>query len=408
MLSIKRSRTRITASNLLLAFYLLWKAPIIAIYVNTYIAMLLLVAWFFLLLLSKLSKVSFRLKIQPIDAFFLVYVILQLLINCRYSDSFVNAIWSVFLEVVPYVAARVIIENNDKKSAKIVVSIILITYTVTSITTIMGYALFPNASRILAADSTAYAVYYKYNIGGFNFVYSLVITHPMIICLFKKKKKLLISLAYSCLIGACIFLSNYTTASLLFILSCIAYFLPYSNRAAVGKKRIRWIIVFLLVAVWFLPSLLRYISTFDIFSESATKIQDIANLLQGQGTNAVDTTFRRAKYELSIDAFLKYPITGGYILERLTLGGHSFWLDYLGQFGVIGTSFILGLYWCIFKSYFRLSNKSSTLFFSLVSLLLSFILSILNPGLWIFEIAFVVPVFLYMVSIFDDMEEGSI
>ena len=143
-------------SLLLLSFYIVWKTPFIALYMNTYVSMLLLIAWAGMLLYSRRE----HLGIVPLSySYFIIYIILDLYVVYKSGAGAIGTIWSIFLDIIPFIAGHVIISNKQVKAADLSVTLIIITYCVTAITTYVGYSSFPNASRYLAADPTAYLTY---------------------------------------------------------------------------------------------------------------------------------------------------------------------------------------------------------------------------------------------------------
>lgn len=376
-------------------FYTIWRIPIVSLYMNTYIAMLLLVVLVLAVLFSSKIygfKTGFVLSLG-------VFVVMMLIESHMKGITFLNNIWSVFLSVLPIFVGFVLVVNKKDQIINRIVPVIIISYLLTAITTYTGLAIFPDASRLLATGDDHYLTYFRYNIGGFDFVYSLTLLHPVIVGVLRFKKKPVWSLIFTLISGLCIFRSAYTMAALMFIISCLAYLLPVKENTKKAARQIKFFAFGLIFLFLIAPWVLDKIANWPFLSDSADKIQDIANILRGLETSTDDAESRRNLYMRSWESFLTNPVFGSFFEESGILSGHSLILDIMAQWGILGLSVVIILFIEFGKSHKVFAGSSPIYNFTLLSLMTSAILSTLNPRMWTYELGFALPLFIrYIVS----------
>ncbi len=376
----------------LLIFYLLWKQPIVALYMNTYLAMIILVFSFGLLLIHRNRWIK---EVVSIVLVFIIVVLLDFYDNITSGMSLFNSIWSMFLSIFPVFVGCIVATNRMDSVIRKVVPTMIIVYTITAITTYVGLLRFPGASRILAADPLAYLKYYPLNIGGFEFIYSLVLLHPLVIYLFRKVKRLRYAIPFSVIVALCVVASEYTMGVLLFVLSLVAYLLPVNMSPVMTKRRLRRVLILVLIVCIFVPFILGFVSKFDFLGSSGEKLLDISKLLQGELVeDDSDIAIRQNVYIKSFEAFLKRPVIGSKIFGSPTVGGHSFILDTLGNWGMVGLAMILALFFKFKKLYKKEFANREAGCFVVLFLMMVFILWGFNPKSWLFELGFMAPMLL--------------
>lgn len=372
----------------LLIFYLLWEMPILALYMNTYVAMVLMV---FLVAAVLLSVKPYRLSMS-LTTIVIIYLAMTFLRDYVNNAQFVYNLWSRFLDFAPIVIGLQLVLNKADKVVKKIVPVIIITYTVTAITTYIGLETFPDASRILATGEDHYLTYYKYNIGGFGFIYSLVVLHPMIVCVLRRKNKIL-SILFTLCAGLCIFKSAYTTATLLFLASCVVYLFPLHGDMTKAKKWIRVIVIGLVFLLFLAPELLEALAEWDLLESSSKKLKDIAEILRsGSGPSSTSSASAREEvYNKSVQAFVSSPIFGNVPFGSVNSGGHSFLLDSMADWGIFGGIMVAAVYLSFRGAFKTVASGSSVYYFSVASLGLAAILGVLNPELWTMELGLAIP-----------------
>ena len=383
--------------TVLLVFYVLWRMPIVSYYMNTYIAMMALVLLTVLVAFydSKYFTGTPRVIIALIP-FLLLTIGDQFLMGATTSNSVVNVIWLIFLDVMPVFVGSLLVYNKMDFAIKALVPTIIASHIVTALTTYVGLLRFPEASRIMATGGTHFERYYVYNIGGFAFIYSLVLLHPIFIGYFKTKHRYIFSALTTVITALCVFESEYTTAALLFILSCIAYFLPAKLDMSVGKgRRIVLIVLFLIAIVVMLPAILNALAEWDILESSSEKLRDIVGMLQGKEAVEQDIIARQEVYSKSWETFMENPIFGAGLSGGGSYGGHSYFLDILAGWGIVGITIVIFMLTSFIGLYRKLSKETTAYYYTLVTFILSFILSILNPKLWTYQLGFAAPILIY-------------
>ena len=146
-----------------------------------------------------------------------------------------------------------VVEKLTLRSQKIAFWSFVACFVITALTTSYGCSIFPNASRAMAngtfaeMESDIVTMYRSMNIGSFQFVYTLVLMIPVILCcnrsVFKNRYW-----GYG-IIGLflyTIYQTQYTTALLLAVVSTAYLVLPVSHNPKTARK---WLIG--IVAVFF-------------------------------------------------------------------------------------------------------------------------------------------------------------
>jgi len=236
---------------------------------------------------------------------------------------------------------------NDREYSCFLFKLIIVIQLISAISTIIGLLKFPYAARELATgrnDLYSLKRYTSLNIGGYGFIYSLVLTLPILISsIFKisKQKTKIFSIFIILIFYVTIFLSQYTIATLLSIfLGVLSLFERTKN--PIGKNLGWSIVAFLLIGlmIMFWDSLMQFLSDCNL--------NFLVNRLNGfmrairYGEDYSGLTTRTSLYYLSFKTFLNHPIFGSFLSPGTgRTGGHSFILDTLGRFGMFGVLFIV-------------------------------------------------------------------
>src|SRR5699024_8139284 len=237
---------------------------------------------------------------------------------------------------------------------------LLISLGVTSITTLIGLSSIPNAARILTSSSNqdfADNVLYAKNIGGFDFIYGLIVLVPSIIGYLilhsnvkSKFTKALFSL-FTILIVFVVLNASFTIAIFVLLFSIMIGFL--------SKLRSRNIIIITIVGSIFI--LLIPNDTLGLYSKELSqnidntyvseRFNDIGNHLLGTINSSRYLSSRLILYELSYDTFKSNPLGIGsyYYVNGVGIGYHSQLLDDLARYGI----FALLFYIFFFYTYYR-------------------------------------------------------
>ncbi len=380
---------------LILMYSLLPIVPLlISSYLTTYFYMLVVLLTFFVIVL--LRKEESIIKYLSVLLPFLFYNLLSFVNN---SDSIVMWGYRVLLSMLPIMLGFYLVKERTfevKNFAKMV----LVFFAITFITTIIGLILFPNASRELAslasssADFTKYSIY---NVGGFEFVYAVVLLYPLLILAYKRRK---INLFFTIVIAVGILfltlLSQYTIAFILFMMSSCLFFL---------KKDIGWkgITTFSIIAIILIIVFNNFISAFFTFLGDNVGSEIMAERLYAlaggrEGVEAMDGN-RLYYYLTPLNEFIENPILGKFISGGGGRG-HSGTLDTLAKYGMIGLLLMIWMYRYVFTFFYKPYSKQSGFGFIVWFFVQSILLSTLNPGFWFNVLCLFAP--LILILIFDN------
>ena len=288
---------------------------------------------------------------------------------------------------------------GESRTLKRMFFYVLVSYLVTAITTYFGCKAFPGASRQIAAmldskEAERYALYMSYNIGSFSFVYSLVLLSPIVIYLLRDKKiPVVFGLVMLIVIALTIIEAEYTIALISFVVILLIFFLPkYIKR----RHLITIVIAFVLLYAFgqlFLGQWLVNLSQKTTSEEFAVRLYDLGVFFSSgivQVENG-DMTARLDLYKVSIDAFKAHPLFGSGVKAA---GGHSFFWDNLGKFGLLGLFAMIIMYSRIFKLFYKSCRNNCWFGYVSVAFFVAIIFVIVNPKDNLGMLMFTIPLFM--------------
>jgi hypothetical protein len=220
-----------------------------------------------------------------------------------------------------------------------IIKIILLSIVINAIVTLRALEIDPNIARIMATGIAELNTYDLKGISGYSLIYSLVIIIPLLyssLRYYNKKNKLRVMLLFS-LIVFLVYKAAYTTALIALMLGFFIYlFLNTSNMVRVFLLPLILLMCIFLMNPNLIYDSLMYLSYKIEIQQTSIRLQQLADLIL-YGDSSGDTLNRLGLYRLSIDAFLKYPLTGIIIFDpNYNLSGHSAFLDILGATGLVG------------------------------------------------------------------------
>lgn len=332
--------------------------------------------------------------------FLLMAFSVSFLVVVRYllNRSFSSAAIYMYGELQTFLYGAIVlryIKYAKKRDCKKLLKIIAACYLVTAVTTYIGCTMYPNAARIMATLSSsnyAYRLYTSHNIGGFSFIYELILIMPLVIYLIKSKKINVFAGSFLlCVIGAVILKSEYMIATFGFCVLLVI--LPM--RGFTLKKMFRTLLVFAVCVVllrFALVELLTILSEAAASEVMAARLKDIASLLGGG--DAVLSGRRMELYVLSLKTFLKTKGIGGW--GHVAVGGHSFILDTLGIYGIFGALGLVAMYFAFYKIALEPHVGKKIYPYICWIFCLAVILAFLNPKTNFFILACVIPLFAHV------------
>lgn len=353
-----------------------------------------------------IGKQDFLINLFPI---IIPLIILNVLIYFSTNPSIIMWVYSLLLNILAIVIGIYVIQSYDTKLLKILTYFILILYGITALTTIVGLNENPDAARYLAtvADSNeADAVKYGFmNIGGFSFIYSVALIYPAIIYGFKRKKiHVAIVVIYAVIDFILIINAGYTIALLLFIASTVFVF--FRNNLTVKNVVIIFVIT-LLVSLLVFPLFSYLLNALADVIGNETIAERLRDLAGGREGLEASEDNRLALYMTSLTSFITHPLFGG-MFNSVSIGGHSEILDKIAQYGIFGLIAIVLIYNAIYKKFFKVYKNESGYGYVFWIFMQAVILSVLNPGMWIYQLALMIPVILAYINQKENKNEGSL
>lgn len=301
----------------------------------------------------------------------------------------------LFVFWIPLIYIRSFKKYSKKAKINIIKTVLFLIH-LECFTTIIGNIRFPYASRQLAStlDITLNRMYQGMNIGGYGFIYALVLFLPYCFYRYKRcnEKKYILSII---LVETTIFVSSYMTAILL---SIIVLMLCIITASSFRKHIIGVIFVIVALTLAFhkqIGGLFNYLYIYLINSDQHILAERARNLshLFFNGKMIGDAGYRNELSNYSWEAFLKSPITGNLLGNGNRLGLHSEFIDILGGLGVAGSFFfVLVLLGRIKESINQIRSKDIRAY-GMIALVILITLGFINnitPALEIAAVIFVI------------------
>lgn len=326
------------------------------------------------------------------------------------SESSVLWGYSILLSLIPVVLGYFIVYKRGRE-VLYYRNIILAAFGITIITTCIGLIRFPFAARILAtieSSSDASAVLYNwYNIGGYDFIYMVVLLYPLLILAYKRKKIGLIPTVISVIaLFLMVVLSEYTTALLLLLITSLLFFIKRNPTSRDIVCFLIFSVVCMFVLEDFLSSFLQWVGS---LTGSETMIERLNSLAGGQAGLEQSESNRIFLYERSIQTFFANPLFGTMLKGGGGVGGHSFILDTVGVYGIFGIALLFFMYRKIYRLFFEPFKNEDGYGYVLWLFLQSILLSCINTGMWLPVLTLFTPVILYKIYGYgEENYEGSL
>lgn len=362
-------------------------SQVISLTVSTFVYMLVLVLLFLLLFVYKKNK-SIKIYIGLLLPFFF-YECFRLV---TYDNSIIYWLYDILLICIPVMIGYFLLYYRRDIGLS-VSNLIVFFFIITIITTIIGVLRFPSASRFLATGelgtSNERILYSLANIGGYTFVYSVLFLSPLLFFAFRKK--VINPLIFICLLGLLFvffYTTEYTIAIVLFSVSTVFFLL---------KKNIKVSTIFLFAVI----GLIILIVLFEVISDilfflskniSSTSISERLEAMAGGKYGLLNSDDNRVElYLMSLKFFLTYPIEG-VAGKGFSVGGHSFFLDFIAEFGILGLFEIIILYAEIFIVFIHPFSKCDGYAYLVYIFLETILFSIINAEFFVIVLTLYAPV----------------
>lgn len=304
----------------------------------------------------------------------------------EYYKEGIIGVYSLLLVFFPIFLAFFLFNKEKYELLKKLAVAVLLMLVITGITTFTGLIVYPELARDLAAFSNDNIVEIstRYNIGGYDIVYCVVLAIPLYCLVIEKKvttgiKKFLEIFIF---IISLIFIvkTQYTTAMLLGIVS-------FGMIILIRKFDLKRLGILALLGLVILSVYKGEISnglikaSYSIESQSISqRLEEMGKALDGGKVTGEDMTERGNAYGKSIEAFLEHPVLGTWISsDNIELGGHSTVLDLMAGVGLLGFLLILYTFFYIEKLMLSRVENEITRKYVGIFLVVYIILAVVNP-----------------------------
>jgi hypothetical protein len=353
------------------------------------------------ILTLRVKKVLIKFVI-PIIPILFIQLIQAFLINDGFKDISLN-LYNNIVSIFPLILSYYLISSNDVVLIRRIVNFIIVAVFITAITSINGLIAEPDAIKFMAGNISSSIDIRSYNIrniGGFSFLYIVPIIIPMIFALYHNK---ILGSLKCFLIAGClfyfIFISQFTIALLGGIISLSSFFLA---RDFSYRKNLIFIIFLLLITVFF-RSFIGHIA-YDfanmsiIDKEVAVRVNAIGDVILGLESTDDEYLLRQLAYDKSIGEFTKSILFGGFIDGVIKIGGHSFFLDTIAGFGLIGLLILIFTYAYFYKVFYMGFRKFNFFGYMNWAYFISIFFSALNPVSNFLAIGLIIPLVAYYIQ----------
>lgn len=328
------------------------------------------------------------------------FIIYQALTLIYRTSDFMLWGYSVLLFLLPLIIGQFFFFEADTDLIKKSFSAMRFALVATIITTIAGCIRNPTAARILATIDNAQDArnisFTWQNIGGYGFVYTVVLLYPLIIYAYKQKRIawfIFVPLAVSAFLLAIV--TEYTTALLLLITSSVLIFLS-------RKLSLKGIVIFGLFSVIFILLFQGTISDFlvSLADKVDSKILSDRIIAFAGGKESLEASDDKRiwLYRRSFETFLSSPLFGNMFVRYGSVGGHSAILDVLAQYGLIGLGVLYAMYKRIYNVFIKPYSNNSGYGFIVWTFIQAIFLSAINTGLWFEVLALYMPIILFSIN----------
>ena len=305
-------------------------------------------------------------------AVYFIIIVFNVLI---YGDSSYIA-WTANEFLIPMTYLCIInslLYNKDIEGLRLLSRIAIVIIAILSMCTISLLYSNPNVLRDSVMIENDPLV--KKGLVNYGLIHGLSILFPLVIYSFKKQKKIAKKLLLLLFIAIEYYLltrAGYTTAFLLATFSIVSAFLVSENH----KKNVALFSFIALFFIFFLNkdlilSGLTSVQYIFIDTDIFPRLNDIYNFIHYENITG-QASLRLELYELSWNTFIENPLFGSF--QSPDIGGHSFLLDRLAYFGIIGgLPFFLFFYYTL-KDHYNSIPKASRLYY-MISILVFIALS---------------------------------
>ena len=369
-------------------------SPFVAFYSPHGLNMITVFGLYFLIpkALGGRNAFSTLIKFLPIYLVSILTILFSVVRGLQMSMSM--QIYLLVQDILWVLIIRYIVKLNNEKISKFILFYVLGFLLITSITTYYGCMMYPGLSRNMTAgelSETERILFSTLNIGGFDFIYTIALTIPLIIYLYKYGHiKLITSFLLIFPLLMAVYKAEYTTALLTSLMSFSSYFFPnFKSKGQFIKFGVVIGVLFLVLSTYMSEILLW--SSKIIGSEiMADRLEGSSDIASGVGADVnSDANIRITLWTKSINNFFSNPLFG----VGDNGGGHSWLFDNMSMFGVWGLFACLIVLRYVYKLTINIYRNSEYYFMVLFVFFMQIILSGVNTMLFFDVFIFLIPIF---------------
>ena len=241
---------------------------------------------------------------------------------------------------------------NEIKELYGIIYIVFALCVLWNICSLIGIAEIPNIMRILAKSSNVSELYAKRGVGGFGYLYTVLLMLPIgIDCMLNRKIKTVYRLCALVFVSSTyilIFQAQYFLAVILSIL-LVAVYITMKVRNNFLRYLLLLVLFILLVLVYVnADKILLYLMNRTDMRAINLKLQSMYDLLvDGSDIQSSEFSVRVERYIKSFNYAITHPIVGGG--KYSVTGNHSHILDFFAQYGLVLGGIYLSLIMYPFK-----------------------------------------------------------
>lgn len=352
--------------------------------------------WLMMPLLTIVSiyyvRPYFTTRVFAYSLLLFVILFLNALLRPNGDDSFILTVIRIcgFISVTAFSFYFFTKANNNQIRLLCMATIYMLVFT--TISTVILHFSFPGAVRNavggdLDKEEKLLALsLQRLGLSSYNIIHALPCLVPAFIMGFKAKwLSIKERLFYLIMAGFCIihnYITGFTTPFLLSITAFVmSLFIPIGNRQSRGFLIAVYVILGLIITT---PGVMSGITSFlsnlvgADFGQVQDRLGEINEYTQTGDTSVGDIGARMYQYNISLDTFKDNMLIGA----GATLGGHSFILDTLAIYGLLG----FAAYLLYFVSQFKIISKhldyNSNTFYYLSIITTAIMLMSKNTGTW--------------------------
>lgn len=310
--------------------------------------------------------------------------------------------------IYPLLASYAINKGNVKLAMWLLVLFLSVEFT-TYITSIMAESAIPgiirmNPGQLRDNDQMMYTMKTSMNVGNFDTVYGCATLVPIGILLIKWRSELFANKLYQLLTVMAtammiyfVYVSQFTTALVGTFIMSLTIVCPKHLSLSYFKKTI-WISLVVVILTWsILPPVLHIIADSVDSEIMAERFEGIAITLEGgNDSGSLDVELRQAAYEKPLQAISSTLMVGTWSDDGN--GGHSYLLDTVGKYGIIGVILLLVYYKSILKLFYTPYKNEPWVYYYLYGLLGVTFFYAFNPSELFQQVLFCYPLSAFLIN----------